>query len=192
MDRSREVLRIATFRTLVLMRKDAAQGEAPCVAYTPPGHPNTGDRHGTLMRAEFLAQSIDHRGNFFRLPPNGPAGQIDPETSHCFDAAGSSGNGRSEHAGSCDRRKANPLGIPLVKEVIPKGQEQVDVGLRILADPDVAPDPVLRLRQDRRVEILSQAEFGGNPEPVVWKHMAESFTKKDPGREQPGKMVRRD
>jgi hypothetical protein len=155
--------------------------------YEPEG---SSDRNVTLVRPEFPAQACDHRGNFFRLPPNRPVGQGDPESSQCLDVAGGKGKGRPEHVGGLDRRKTYPLGIPLVKEMIPLRHESVDVGLRILTDPDAAPDPVLRLRQDRRIEILSQPEFEGKPEPVAQKKVAEPFTEKDPRIEQPGPVMR--
>jgi hypothetical protein len=225
MERSRDALRIATFRPLVLTRRDDVPGCAGSMPDTPRGLPDTGpsaasplsprtgfavprtdpdadgtrfvDRGGSdgnvaLLRAESSAQSADHRGNFFRLPHNGQAGQSDPGSSLRLDAAGSKDKACTEHAGGFDRRKTFPLGITLIKEAIPERHESVEFGLRILTDPGAAPDPVLRLRQDRRIEILCQPEFGNKSGPVTGKNVVEPITKKDPGLEQSGPVMRID
>ena len=180
MDRSRDVLRMATFSPLILMRKEdggersdthaepTRSGECEDTREVAGGnyrrdtiskalallicedphegslHPGAhreeaGDGDGrnvTLIRPDLRPQTLDHRGNFFRLPLHGLTDKNDP-----------------------------------------------------LA---IAPDPLLRLRQDRRIEILAQSEFGSPPEPVARKKGPEPLTQRDPGREQPGSVFRLD
>ena len=209
MDRSREVLKIATFRPLVLTRKNEGPGTLPAAGVAPPPVQNAGlqpastllqrtgsaipwtdpgaeragfselkdkrcacigssprdgigqglalvnskdaqveanhpgvhhreagcgsDSHVPLMRTESIPQSIDHRGNFFRLPDHGAGDKSDPGST-----------------------------------------------LRVLTDPNITPSLAGRIRQDRRIQILAQAEFGRGPEPVPQQELPKCVPRKDP------------
>jgi hypothetical protein len=71
-----------------------------------------------------------------------------------------------------------------------EGTPEENVSLRIITDPDTAAVPFLRLRQDRRIEILSQAEFSSKPEPVAVQKVQSALMQRDPGIEQPGPVLR--
>jgi hypothetical protein len=72
------------------------------------------------------------------------------------------------------------------KEDVP----EENFSLRIITDPDTAVVPFLRLRQDHHIEILSQAEFSSTPEPVAVQKVQNAVMQKEPGSEQPGRVLR--
>jgi hypothetical protein len=65
-------------------------------------------------------------------------------------------------------------------------------GLRFLTHPNAPPGPVLRLRQDRRIEILSLSECSSKPEPVMGQNIPGSFAPQDPPGEHPGPERQKD
>ena len=128
MDRSRDVLRIATFQPL----------------------------HGTKREeGADRAQPPDHRGNFFRLPHTGMPEKGDADPSLSPGAAGKDDTGTVRPASSVCQGRMHAIGIPLLKDILAEPHGPADAGFRILTDPHAAPDPILRLRQDRRIHILS-------------------------------------
>ena len=134
MDRSRDVLRIATFQPRHVSKKEEGAERAQ-----PP----------------------DHRGNFFRLPHTGTPDRGDARSLLSHDAAGNDESGTVRPDGSVCQGRMQGIGVPLLRDVLAGPHEPAEAGFRILTDPDAGPDPILRLRQDRRVHILSTLD--GNP-----------------------------
>ena len=127
MDRSRDVLRIATFQPLKsTKREDGAE----------------------------RAQPPDHRGNFFRLPHTGTPDSGDARSSLCPDDSGTEG-GDARAAGTVCQGRPSIIGIPLLRDVLAEPNGTAEAGFHIITDVHDAPDPILRLRQDRRIHILS-------------------------------------
>jgi hypothetical protein len=78
----------------------------------------------------------------------------------------------------------------LTRDEEKEGVPEENFSLRIITDPDIAAVPFLRLRQDRRIEILSQAEFSSKAEPVALQKVQNALMQKDPVIEQPGPVLR--
>lgn len=138
------------------------------------------NHNGTLLRSEFRFQAADHRGHFFRLPHHGAVDKGNTEPAGDSDVAGNKCASRPEDVRNLDAGKANALGVPLINEVVPQRHESLNVGLRVLTDPDVAPGLAGRLRQDRRIQILAGAGHVRGPGSVPRPELPEVVTQKDP------------
>lgn len=112
------MLRIATFRPLVLTRR-AEPGAVP-PAGPGSGHMSDPGGPGTDLRA----QALDHRGNFFRLPHNGTMDQNDAESAQGLTGSGCQGQPSEEESHAFDRGKAAPLGILLLKGILPFAKKE--------------------------------------------------------------------
>lgn len=212
MDRSRDVLKIATFRPLVLTRKNEGPGTGPAAGVAPPPVHNTGLQHaGPLLQRTGSANPWTDPGaepaGFGEYRDKGCTGigsslrdgvdqglalvirkdaqaEADHPGVHQHEAeSGSDSHGplmRTESFTQSTDHRGNFFRLPLIEEVIPRRHESLHAGLRVLTDPNITPGLAGRIRQDRRIQILAQAEFARGPEPVPQEELPGSATRKDP------------
>ena len=211
MDRSRDVLKIATFRPLVLTRKNEGPGTGPAAGVAPLPVHTTGLQHASplFQRTGSAMPWTDpgaERAGFGEDRDKGCAGigsgirdgvdqglalviskALPVEAGHpgAHQHEAESGNEshvpilRTESFTQSTDHRGNFFRLPHHGAV-----DGSDPGssLRVLTDPNITPGLAGRIKQDRRIQILAQAEFGRGPEPVPQQELPGSAARKDPPR----------